>query len=154
MKYINSFQRLSKKSGMTIIELLVVCLLVGVIVSISIPFLTRTKLNSNEVAAQQDLKTVLSAVEMYRSGQEPPMYPVDLAALGEGNIPILDPAIAAGRQHGYNFTLTRSADSNSYTCVANPIQPGATGTSSFCVDHEGLIKEYSSSIQSTGNRCP
>lgn len=143
-----------RKSGFTLVEMLIVVVIVGIVSIAAIPSLLRAKLNSNESVVQQDLRTVSSAAEIYRSSQQVPVYPPNLAALGAENIPTLDPAIAAGMQHGYNFELNNSSNGDAYTCVANPIQMNITGSRSFCMDHNGVLKEYSEAVISDGVSCP
>lgn len=150
-----SRQKSLKQNGFTLVEILIVLVVIGVLAVASIPSLIRTRLNSNEAVVQKDLTSIASAMEIYRSEQNPPVFPVTLSELRSGEIPLIDSAIAAGMQHGYNFIYSRSSDRNGYTFVANPIQHGATGNRSFCVDHGGVLKEYTEEIKAPdGNNCP
>ena len=134
---------------------MVVVVIVGVLAATSIPLFMRTRLNTNEVVAQHDLKSVSAAVEIFRTSQIPPRYPNNLAELATESIPTLDAAITVGgMQHGYNFKLISSADGSSYSCVANPVQFGATGSKSFCIDHSAGLRKYSDTIDADEAGCP
>ncbi len=143
-----------KNRGFTMVEIMVVLVVISILCVVSIPFMIRTKLVTNENVVQTDMRTITSAAEIYKSSQSDLTYPPNMAALGQGDIPILDAAIAAGKQHGYVFELISTADGSGYTCTANPIQFGATGNRSFCIDQEGILKEYSDTVTADGNICP
>lgn len=142
------------KKGFTIVELMVVCVVIGLIASLSIPYFTRTRLNSNEAAVQADLRAVVAALEIYRTSQSPPRYPANFEALKGESIPVLDGAIIAGMQHGYHFELEADGEGENYACVANPVRIGITGNRSFCVNPEAVIMEYDSEAEPSDGNCP
>ncbi len=142
-----------QSGGFTLVEVMVVVVVVGLLAGVAIPSLMRSRLVSNESIVQHDLKSVAAAAEIYRSSQIPPVYPPDLDTLGKGNIPILDAAIAAGKQHGYSFLFVSNAAGDGFGCVANPLQYGATGNRSFCIDHQGILRQYRAPVKTDGSGC-
>ncbi|MBI4387926.1 MAG: hypothetical protein HY582_02655 [Candidatus Omnitrophica bacterium] len=137
---------------MTIVELMIVCMIVGIIISISVPALLRNKMTANEKATQQNLRAVATAAEMYRTANG--IYPPDLQTLGTEEPPMIDPVLSQGTQSGYLFNLVRSEDSTSFIAVANPTKVGVTGIYSYCIDREARIKEYNDTVEVEGSACP
>jgi len=52
-------------------------------------------------------------------------------------------AILKGREayRGYNFKLELGEDGKSWSCTAAPVEPGVTGTRSFYVDQNSVVRQ-------------
>lgn len=138
---------------MTIVELMIVCVIIGIIISISVPALVRNKMTANEKATQRNLRAVGTAAEIYKTEQG--VYPLDLLTLGSENPPMIDPVLSRGTQSGYQFEYARNSNGSSFVTIANPSGHGVTGIYSYCLDRDARIKEYDNPLQAgDGEVCP
>jgi type IV pilus assembly protein PilA len=135
-------KRLGKR-GFTLVEIMIVVAIIALLAAIAIPNLLRARHNANEAAAIASLRTISTACESFRAAQTPAEYPDDLAELGDADPPYIDDTLAGGTKQGYTFTYAPVAISGrnyKYTCIANPIDTGTTGTRVFFVDETGVIR--------------
>jgi type IV pilus assembly protein PilA len=142
----------TRQKGFSLIELLIVVAIILIIAGIAIPNLMRSKIQANEAAAVETLKTLNTTAIMYSTSYGG--FPHSIAAMGPGGgtpnpssaaADLIDSALATGVKSGYKFTLTViSADSAgnvlSYGISASPVVPGTTGQRSFFTDPSGTIR--------------
>lgn len=128
------------KSGFTLLELLIVIAVIGLLVSIALPALLRSRVNANEASVKANLQTFSTAAESFRATQNPLTYPADMGSLTNALPAYLDSTWGTGTtatKSGY--LLTYVTGTTSYALYAEPTQAGITGNNSFCVDATGVI---------------
>jgi type IV pilus assembly protein PilA len=152
----------SRRSGFSVIELLIVVAIVLIICAIAIPNLLRSRVASNEASAVGSLRTIMSAEAAYKA-----MYGIgytnNLATLdgtGENasctSALLIDGSLGAGEKSGYRFTFNEGAaefqpqspvpqgcvlgKSDGYAIQADPVTIGTTGQRHFCADASGVIR--------------
>ena len=128
---------MKKKTGFTLIELMIVVAIIAIIAAIAIPNLLRARMTSNETSAIGNCRTINGAETSYHAVNN--QY-TDLAGLGVAAPPFLDGDWTITKS-GYNFSST--TDGNTYTVNADPaILPGnagATGERQFYTDVSGVV---------------
>jgi len=146
-------RRSTRKSGFSLIELLIVVAIILVIAAIAIPNFLKAKMKANEASAVASLRVIVTAQATYQSTWGRGFAP-DLASLGPppaGTSPsastadLIDSVLANKIKSGYSFVYTAvDADGNGqmdgYTVNANPISPGQTGDKYFYVDQVGVVR--------------
>lgn len=129
-----------RRRGFTLVEILIVMAIITMLAAIVIPGFLRARSNSNEAAALSVLHTIVIALENYRAAQTPPVFPKNLEALGEGDLPYVDSTLAQdpAQRQGYTFTYDRES-ADQYTLTAAPETLGVTGNRTFETDESGVI---------------
>lgn len=140
-----------KNSGFSLIELLIVVAIILILAAIAIPKMLQARMAANESSAVSSLRTITTAQVTYKIAN--PVYAPDLDALGPANADLLTELLgSAPFQHsGYTFSTTGTADQ--FTADAVPMDPGVTGTRSFCTSTPASI-QYSISGTCDPNTSP
>src|SRR3989338_7221068 len=87
-------------NGFTLVELMIVLVIIAVIASITSMSALAARVQANEGNAKASLKTIASAVEMYRNTEG--TYPADLTTLGTDYI---GSDLVAGEKSGYSLQV-------------------------------------------------
>ena len=122
----------------TLVEIMIVVGIIALTAAIAIPNILRARLNANETAAQANLATISSSNISYRAVN--PLYGT-LALMIAANPPYIDATIddATGKQ-GYVFANPEAPTANTFMVSAVPAALNQTGTRSFCVTEDGVIR--------------
>jgi type IV pilus assembly protein PilA len=145
-------RRHTKRKGFSLIELLIVVTIILIIAAIAIPNLMRNKIQANETAAVEAMRTLNESVLLYSNSYGG--FPHLLADMGPGSsgtqptsagADMIDSVLAGGVKSGYHFAyapVASDASGNvlSYTITATPVVPGSTGQRSFFTDQSGTIR--------------
>ncbi len=125
-----------ESAGFSLVELLIVVTVIGIIASMGIPNLLRSKAAANEVVAISYMRSWTAAQELYHT-RHGVYADADNQLFDEGLIDGHAPADS----HGYTFHLDNPAGSK-YTWwgTAVPDSPGETGTRWFYIDQGGVIR--------------
>ena len=145
--------RVTRSSGFSLIELLIVVAIILIIAAIAIPNFLRAKIAANEAAAIENTRTITTSNVVYsttygigyaaslaKMATPPAPGPVTANAAG-----LLDKVLAAGTKSGYVYTyvagpLGAGGTIDAYTVQADPLTPNVTGTRHFFVDASGTIR--------------
>ena len=126
---------MNRKNGFTLIEMMIVVGIIAILAAIAIPNLLRSRIQTNESAAIQNLRTVMGAQTAYSATNY--TFATTFTDLTAATPSFLlgdwDPA-----HGGYNFVL--GGDPNNFTLNANAKEYGVTGNHGFYTDSSGVIR--------------
>ncbi len=139
----------SHSAGFSLIELLIVVTIIGIIASIAIPSLLRSKAAANEAVAIGYMRSWTAAQELYHTRHR--VYAdADNQLFDEGLIDGHAPA----NSRGYNFSIDNGSNSlYTWWGTARPDVPGRTGTRWYYIDQGGVIR-WSTSGEANSNSPP
>jgi type IV pilus assembly protein PilE len=120
-------QRMKVSKGITLIELLIVVIIVGVLAAIAVPMYTDYTLRARRADAKTALEQLRAAQEMRRA--EKGSYITDLVAL---RTTWGGPSATAG---DYNVTIAGTA--TTFTGTANPVTSRQAADGALFIDHNG-----------------
>jgi len=124
------------RDGFTLLELMISVAIFAIILSIAVPNLLRSRLQSNEVATIQNLRSINSAQGAYNSAKK--LYATTFEDLCNVALPYLPSTFLSQPMAGYTITLAGEEDL--YTVVAEPSEWGVTGNRGFYTDASGIIR--------------
>ena len=141
-----SLNRYRRRSGFTLIELMIVIAVLGIIAVIAIPALLRARMSSNEASALSSLRTLNTMSENYRARFS--SYPS--ALIDMSNECGIDSNLGSGLKSGYSYTYTGTP--SAFSCNADPQSPGQTGERYFFVDTTGVIRFSTTGTANSSNQ--
>jgi type IV pilus assembly protein PilA len=144
--------------GFTLIELLIVMSVMLILMSLAVPQMLKLRKQSQELSAQQSVRTIGQAELQYSSAYPANGFACSLAALGgdpKSGAPspqaaqLIDPALASGQKAGYTFAITNCNKVTvnnqdmytSYEVTAVPQSVGSSGDNGFCSDANNIIRK-------------
>jgi prepilin-type N-terminal cleavage/methylation domain-containing protein len=129
---------LHKKSGFTLVEIMIVVLIIALLSAIAIPNILRARVNAHDAAAQAALKTIATAMETYLSTNS--AYPPNTTALIGANPPYLQVDYFDGNAYnGFTFTVN-NLTSQVYEVTAAPASANLGSASYTITTGSVLIK--------------
>jgi prepilin-type N-terminal cleavage/methylation domain-containing protein len=145
-----------RKTGFTLVEIMVVVLIMAVLVAVAVPNLLRTRITSNEAAAISTVKLMVAGLNnFYTVNQASGGFPATLAGLApSGQVPYIDPilAVASPTRYGYNYTYTPAAAAGGtvhrFHIYAAPVTFGTTGIRCIYADESAII--YATDLANRG----
>ncbi len=138
----------TRKSGFTLVELMIVLAIIAIVAAFAIPNLMKSRMSANETAAVGSLRAIMSAQATYMN-----RYGVygSLSQLSDEDL--IDSSLATGKKSGYLVGEIVTGFDYSYTFCAAPIEDGKSGAKEYCVTQKGTIYEanFDTSDMSTDN---
>jgi type IV pilus assembly protein PilA len=141
-------RRTNRRRGFSLIELLIVITIIGILLTMAMPQFNKVLMHTRETAAMTAVQTVRDMQIQYQ-GQYG-RFAKTLAELGPppGGGAASSPAaagliptdLASGVKGGYNFAVT--GDGTGYVVTATPITYGTSGSRSFYMDQNMVMKEH------------
>jgi len=136
--------RRTGQGGFTLVEIVIVVTLVALLAALAVPSLLRSRLLANETGAIKSTRTLVTAIEIYRSAQVPPGYPRALSDLSNAVPPYIDASLAQANsrrrtRQGYYYVYRR-LNSSRYRLWAFPYPRGVSGNRQFYTDESGVIR--------------
>ena len=140
---------MTRKSGFTLIELMIVVAIIAIIAAIAIPSLLNARKAGNEASAISSLRTLTTVNEQYRTrfATSTIGYADTLANLQASGY--IDSVLGSGTKSGYTFTYAGTR--TTWACNANPQTAGTTGDRFFFVNESGVIRSNPSAAAGTGD---
>ncbi len=125
------FNLKKKKSGFTLIELMIVIAIIAILAAILVPNFLKARAQGQLTACKSNCKNIATALEMYASdngGRYPTTASLD-AKLTTGNYLKLIPTCPAAGSNTYSATymVTQTPDAFSYNCSGNNHGKAYTG---------------------------
>ncbi len=123
-----------KKTGFTLVEVMIVIAIIALLAVIAIPNLFRARIQANASTAQAHLKSIANSLENYAAIHS--VYPANTSQLLGASPPYLSIDFFSGTHAGYSFTSVLS--DYAYTITASP-ENTTSGTSTFTLTTGGII---------------
>jgi type IV pilus assembly protein PilA len=148
---------MNRRSGFSLIELLVVVGIILVIVAIAIPNILRARMASNESSAAASIRAIVVAETAYTTAYPAIGYATKIQDLGgaqpcaasPGTACLIDNILAQSvpgsvGHGGYQFLATGlnsgTALNGAFVAGGTPLAPGSSGSKDFCSVNDGVLR--------------
>jgi len=153
--------RRSRRSGFSLIELLIVVAIILIIAAIAIPSLMRSRIAANEASAVGSMRTFNTALASYALTYGGG-FATSLSDLGPASVPssaaadLIDSVLVTGSKSGYSFSYTpgpvaSSGHVTSYSITAVPIASNISGVRKFYTDNSLVIRSTTTGTPSSSD---
>lgn len=159
-------RRIWSPEGMTLVELCIVLIVIGVLITFAVAMFTRARMSGNESAAMGGMRAINSAQFAYLSGCGRGSYATTLVILGtktagnsQGYISEDLGSVLNPERNGYRFTLALGAaggpgpadcagrpTQSTYYASSVPITPGTSGSRAFGTNQRGAIYQLPGAV--------
>ncbi len=136
-----------EKKGFTLVELMIVVLVIGIIASLSVPNLVKSKMAAHESSAISAVRTLVTAQITFAAKSGSGNFAADLTELEAANL--IDSVMGSGTAEAYSFSLSGSGVQ--YTIDARPLVYGSSGIRSFFTDESGAIRYTTADAAATAS---
>jgi prepilin-type N-terminal cleavage/methylation domain-containing protein len=144
-----------RRSGFSLIELLIVIAIILIIVTVALPKLNKARMYAQETAALKAIQTLNTAQVQYQS--QFGRFAQSLTELGPpasgsdnaSGANLIGSDMASGDKQGYKFTLAGTP--TGYTISAVPAIFGSTGSRTFFSDQSLVVRENYGQDPATAN---
>ena len=152
----SDLRRTTRRRGFSLIELLIVIAIILLIITMAVPQYNKVQMYTRETAAIKAVQTVRDMQVQYQSqyGRFAKTLTELGPALGGGasspaSAGLISTELALGEKGGYRFAVT--GDGNGYAVTATPITYGTSGSRSFYMDQNMIMKEHYGPEPATNN---
>jgi type IV pilus assembly protein PilA len=118
------------QKGFSLIELLIVVAIILIIAAIAIPNFLKSKMAANEATAASTIRSIMTAQTQYKIDfglYADTLDKLHAAKLIDGQIGLVH------EKAGYKFVIP-TADASQFQATGEPLDPGRSGTRSYCTD--------------------
>ncbi len=153
---------MSRESGFSLIELIIVVAVIIVIVAIAIPKVRSAQMSANTASAVASMRAIHTAEETYATNYPNVGYSSTLLNLGPNgsdcesatstNACLIDGDLASGIKNGYVFELSTDTvvPVTAYSLTGSPVSSGFSGSCSFASDQSGSIHPKANTDHASG----
>ena len=124
-----------KRTGFTLVEIMIVVAIIALLAAIAIPNLLRAKITANDANAKATLKTLSTASEAFSAVNG--AYPTDISSLTGATPPYLNTNPCGAASYGFTINCTHAA--GAYTFSAVPTSVGVSGTTTYTMATGGVL---------------
>jgi type IV pilus assembly protein PilA len=152
----SDLRRTTRRRGFSLIELLIVIAIILIIITMAVPQYNKVQMNAREIAAIRAVQTVRDMQVQYQSQYG--RFAKTLTELGPSpgggasspaSAGLISTSLAAGETGGYKYAMT--GDGSGYAVTATPITYGTSGSRSFYMDQNMVMKEHYGPEPATAN---
>ena len=139
---------MQKRSGFSLIELLVVVAIVMILSAVAIPGMKEAIMTSQHSAAVQTIRTIHATQAQFYSQFR--RFAKDLGELA--SVRLMDREMASGERSGYRFSL--NGGESGYTIHADPLKDGQSGRIQYYSDDTLTVRQSPGPDQASADSPP
>jgi len=138
---------LEKKSGFTLIEILIVIGIISILATILVPAVMRARIFANDALAKNTLSVMSKASEIYVANKNG-AYPEDVTSLTSAVPAYLNFNYCGQSIIGFSYECASNV--GGYAYVATPVTQGLTGSTTFIITTGGILTPSNATGGSAG----